>query len=112
MKSFDNVKIIYNELIERKAENVVVLDINKVSSIADYFIIASADSERGVKSLVDFVSKKIKERFGNIGKIEGVSGGRWIVIDFGDVIVHVFHKDTREYFNLESLWDDAKVVGL
>ena len=112
MKSFDNVKIIYNELIERKAENVVVLDINKVSSIADYFIIASTDSERGVKSLVDFVSKKIKERFGNIGKIEGASGGRWIVIDFGDVIVHVFHKDTREYFNLESLWDDAKVVGL
>jgi len=112
MRPIDLIKIIYYELDARKAESLIVLDMRKVSSIADYFLIASTDSERGVKALVDFVSRKLKEEFNVITKVEGASGGRWIIIDVGDILVHIFHNDTREYFQLESLWSDAQVLKI
>jgi len=112
MKSLDIVKTIYFELFEKKAEDIIVLDMRKVSSIADYFVLTSIDSERGVRALSDFASKKLREEFNIRPKTEGLSGGRWIILDIGDIFIHIFHSETRDYFQLESLWRDAKKISI
>ena len=112
MKSLDIVKTIYFELFERKAEDIIVLDMRKVSVIADYFVLSSINSVRGVKSLSDFTSKKLKDELNIHPKIEGLREGRWIILDVGDIFVHIYHSETREYFQLESLWKDAKNISI
>ncbi|MCF6096621.1 ribosome silencing factor [Thermovorax subterraneus] len=94
-------------LIEKKAENVVVLDISSISILADYFVIATGKSSIHVKALCDEVEEKLLENGCRIRGKEGYDEARWVLIDFFDVIVHVFDEDSREYYDLERLWSDA-----
>lgn len=105
------IKHICSSLDARKAEDILVLDIQSVSSIADFFIIASADSERAVKSLADNLVREVKKKFKLKAKIDGLTDNRWIIIDTGDLIVHIFHSETRVKYDLESLWYEAKKVS-
>ena len=105
------IKHICSSLDTRKAEDILVLDIQSVSSIADYFIIASADSERAVKSLAENLVREVKKKFKLKAKIDGLTDNRWIIIDTGDLIVHIFHSETRAKYDLESLWYEAKKVS-
>lgn len=91
-------------LDDSKAENIVSIDIQGKSSLADHMVIASGRSHRHVAALADNVLKALKDAgFGN-ARVEGLSGADWVLIDAGDVIVHVFRPEVREFYNLEKLW--------
>ena len=95
---------VVNALEEMKAKNVTVLDIGEMTSLADQMVIASGTSTRHVKALADTGQEKIKEAgFMPVG-VEGEQSAEWILVDLGDVIVHVMQPSTREYYDLERLW--------
>ncbi len=95
---------------DKKAMNVVALDLRNVSPISDYFIVCHGNSDIQVQSIATEVRKVVQEAGGVIKGIEGMNSARWVLMDLGDVIVHIFHRDEREYYNIERLWSDAKVV--
>lgn len=95
-------------LDDRKAENVVVLDISRMSVLADYFVIASGRSELQVAALNDELTKRLSVK--GIDPIHLDRGSRWVVLDYTDIIVHIFHHEERSFYNLEKLWADAKDV--
>lgn len=100
----------YKAAEDKKAMNIVVLDLKEVSLIADYFIICHGNSDTQVQAIATEVRKRAHDLGANIRGIEGVDSARWVLMDLGDVVVHVFHRDEREYYNIERLWSDAKVV--
>lgn len=95
---------------DKKAMNVVALDLRNVSPISDYFIVCHGNSDIQVQAIATEVRKVILEAGGVIKGIEGMDSARWVLMDYGDLIVHIFHRDEREYYNIERLWSDAKVV--
>ncbi len=96
-------------LDDRKAENVVVLDISRMSGLADYFVIASGRSELQVGALNDELTKRLSEK--GFEPIHLDKGPRWVVLDYADIIVHIFHREERSFYNLEKLWAGAKDVS-
>ena len=104
--------LLCRELAEnRKAENVVVLDVTKVSSITDYFIIATGTSEPHLRAIVDEITEKLADDYGLKPKShDGSLQTSWIVLDYFDVIVHIMRADVREHYKLEDLWGDAPQV--
>jgi len=94
-------------LEEYKAENVIKLDVKDKSSVTDTMIIASGRSTRHVKSIADNIIKKLKKIKVKPHGIEGYTKSEWVLIDFGDVLVHVMHPDAREFYSLEKLWDES-----
>jgi ribosome-associated protein len=101
------------ELAEnRKAEDIVVLDLRKLSSITDYFVIATGTSEPHLRAIVEEVTDKVREEYGlRPSGTEGSWQASWVVIDYFDVIVHIMHPDARERYGLEQLWGDAPRVS-
>ncbi|GIP57637.1 ribosome silencing factor [Paenibacillus sp. FSL W8-0186] len=95
---------------EKKAMDIVVLDLQGISLIADYFVICHGNSDVQVQSIATEVRNKAQQAGVNIRGIEGMDSARWVLMDLGDVIVHIFHRDEREFYNIERLWSDAKVV--
>ena len=91
-------------LEEIKAEDIVVMDVRDMSSLFDYMIVASAESTRQTRALVGNLQEKIKTLGGNILGVEGENAGEWVLVDMGDVIVHVMQPAIRSYYNLEQLW--------
>ena len=95
----------------RKAENVVVLDVREVSSVTDYFVIASGTSEPHLRAIVDEITDRLRDDHDlRPSRKDGSVQGAWVVLDFFDVIVHVMRADARARYDLESLWGDAKRV--
>ena len=95
----------------KKAENIVILDVRKLSSVTDYFIIASGTSEPHLRAIVDEITSQLREEHGvRPLRTDGSVHGAWVVMDFFDVIVHVMRADARERYDLESLWGDAARV--
>ncbi|NIK75225.1 ribosome-associated protein [Paenibacillus castaneae] len=95
---------------DKKAVNVIALNLKEISLVADYFVICSGNSDTQVQAIATEVRKQAEKNGARIRGIEGMDTARWVLIDLGDVIVHVFHRDEREYYNIERLWSDAKVV--
>lgn len=96
----------------RKAEDVSALDIRGISIIADYFLIASGSSTTQVRSLAEEIEFKLTEAGVEPLRVEGTQSSTWIILDYGSVIIHVFMRDTREFYNIEHLWADAKPVDI
>jgi ribosome-associated protein len=95
----------------RKAENIAVLDVRAVSSVTDYFVIASGTSEPHLRAITDEITEKLKAEYGlRPQAVDGTLQTAWVVLDFFDVIVHVMRADVRERYNLEGLWGDAPQV--
>src|ERR1700690_1863964 len=93
----------------KKAENIVILDVRKLSSVTDYFVIASGTSEPHLRAIVDEITDRLRDEHGVRPRaMDGTVHGAWVVLDFFDVIVHVMRADVRERYDLESLWGDAK----
>jgi ribosome-associated protein len=96
--------------LEKKAEEVVVLDLRGVSGYADFLVIGSGTSDRHLETVADGVEKTLKDAGHRAIGSEGHRGGRWVLLDFGDVVVHVFHQEERAHYDLEGLWADAPRV--
>ena len=98
--------------IDKKAENVKVLDLSGLSSFTDYFVICSGNSDRQVAAIGESIEKSMKQAGHELVSSEGGSEGRWVLMDFGDVVVHIFLDALRDYYDLESLWADAPRVKI
>jgi ribosome-associated protein len=105
------VRVAVKAALDKKAEELTVLAVGKLTSIADYFILCSATNERQAQAIADNVIEKLREdlRVKPL-LVEGTTPGRWILIDFGDFIMHVFTEDARRFYGLERLWGDAPNV--
>ncbi|MCD6069429.1 MAG: rsfS [Bacteroidetes bacterium] len=99
-------------LQEKKAKNIVVLDLTKLSNpVTDYFVVADADSRTHVEAIADSVEEVVGKKTGEKPyHSEGHQVGEWILVDYINIVVHVFQKETREYYNIEALWADAEVT--
>lgn len=95
---------------DKKGESPIVIDISKHTSFANYFVICHGNSEPHVKAIANNVADSMKKEGEPALQVEGMNTGEWALVDFGSVIVHVFHKNKREFYSLESLWGDAKVI--
>ncbi|HXG60522.1 MAG TPA: ribosome silencing factor [Planctomycetota bacterium] len=95
---------------DKKATDVVILDLRKLTFIADYFVVCSASNERQARAMTEELRATMKEKGVRERGIEGVRDARWIVQDFGDFVVHIFHEDHRGFYDLEGLWADAPRV--
>jgi ribosome-associated protein len=104
------MRLAVEALYEYKATDVVVLDLRAISDAADYFVIASGTSDVHVRTLAERVQEALKRTGQRPHHVEGVAAGRWALLDFVDVVVHLFHPTLREYYQLERLWGDAEVV--
>jgi len=96
----------------KKAVDMVGLDLSGLDGVADYFLICSGTSEPQVKAIAEAVEDQLRAAGAKPWHIEGREFRRWVLLDFGDVVVHVFHEKTREYYLLERLWGDARRVDL
>ncbi|MDF2845364.1 MAG: hypothetical protein K0R00_3790 [Herbinix sp.] len=105
------VKLAYEAMDEKKAEDIQVIEIKDISIIADYFIIANGTNSSQVDALVASVSDKLGRNGFEPKRIEGVRSASWILMDYGDVVVHVFSKEDRLFYNLERIWRDGKLVS-
>jgi ribosome-associated protein len=93
--------------LERKASDVVVLDLRGISSATDFFVLASGSSDVQVRAIADHIVEELKKDGERPGHVEGTRGGSWILIDYIDMVVHVFHHAARSFYQLETLWGDA-----
>ena len=105
------VRLAYEALEDRKGEDIQVIEIKDISIIADYFIIANGTNTPQVDALVNSVTDKLGRQGYNPKRIEGVRSASWILMDYGDVVVHVFSKEDRLFYNLERIWRDGKTIS-
>lgn len=98
--------------LTKKAYDVVLLDLRRLTSTTDFFVLCSADSDTQVKAIADEVERQTADIGMPVWHTEGFQASTWVILDFVDVVVHVFHRDTRSYYNLERLWSDAKVTAI
>ncbi len=99
-------------LDEKKAEDIRVIEIGDLTIIADYFIIANGISTTHTKALADEVEFRLKEKGMEPRQIQGNNGGGWIVMDYSDIVIHIFCKEMRDFYNLERLWSDGRIVDI
>jgi len=107
INSREKAKLVSEAALNKKAEDTVIMDMRAVSNITDYFVIASAPSARRVQTIAEGIEEALRKKGVRHGHIEGKREALWILIDYGDVIAHIFHEKTREFYNLERLWHDA-----
>lgn len=109
VKSKELKDFIIEQIKEKKGENIVVMDLRKVTSITDYFIICTGNVEQHIKAIKDNIIEKLEEKGIKYWHIEGELANTWVLIDYVDVVVHIFHPLARDYYKLEKLWADAKI---
>ena len=98
--------------LDTKAENLVILDLHEQSSFTDYFVIMSGRSSRHVQGMAEAIENELRSKRVNTTHSEGLREGMWVLLDFGDIVAHIFYKDQREFYDLEGLWHDAPRIDL
>jgi ribosome-associated protein len=98
--------------LTKKASNVMIMDLRKLTDMTDFFVVCSADSDTQVKAVADAIADGTGEFGSSPWHEEGISNRQWVLLDFVDVVVHVFHKEMRRFYNLEKLWGDAKIEAV
>lgn len=106
-KSKEMTKVIVDALNDKKAEDIKIIDISNVSVISDYFVIANGSNPNQIQALVDNIEEKMQKAGYNEPRVEGYNSASWILLDYDDVIVHVFSRDDRQFYNLERVWSDG-----
>ncbi|AKO94212.1 MULTISPECIES: ribosome silencing factor [Priestia] len=112
MKELELLSLVAKAADDKRAEDVIALDMKGISLVADYFMICHGNSDRQVQAIAREIKEQANEHEIEVKRLEGFNEARWILIDLGDVVAHVFHKDERGYYNLERLWGDAPLVSL
>lgn len=97
---------------EKQAGEVLILEVGHLTSIADYFVFGSGESERQVRAIASFIEKEVSTRFHDKPQVEGKGTSQWILLDFGDVVVHIFKTEVRQYYALEKMWADAPKIPI
>ncbi len=109
----EEVKLALHYASEKKAFDMVALDLREIASFAEFFIICSGANQRQVQAISDEISEQLKKELKSRPvRIEGYRTGEWVLLDYGDFIVHIFEKDARDFYDLQRLWRDAKRVDL
>lgn len=106
----DMVRIVYDALDEKLGEDIKILKIDEISVIADYLVIANGRNQNQLNAMIDLVDEKMSEAGYHSKRIEGNKNSTWVLMDFGDVIVHVFSKEDRLFYDLERIWKDGKQI--
>ena len=106
----DMVRIVYDALDEKLGEDIEILKIDELSVIADYLVIANGRNQNQLNAMIDLVDEKMSEAGYHSKRIEGNKNSTWVLMDFGDVIVHVFSKEDRLFYDLERIWKDNKQI--
>lgn len=111
MNSLELARYIVDLITDQKGENVLLLDIRDISILADYFVIASTTSDRQAKAILDDIRDKVKQNTDTrLLHIEGEATTGWVLMDYGDVVVHLFSEEMRNYYDLEGLWQEGRVI--
>lgn len=105
-------RIAYHALADKKGEDIKIIDIAGVSVLADYFLIASGSNESQIRAMVDNVEEELQKAGYAVKQREGYGSGNWVLMDFGDIIVHVFDKENRLFYDLERIWRDGKTIEI
>jgi ribosome-associated protein len=103
----EGLRVALDAIEDLKAQQLVVLDLRGINDATDYFVIASGTSDAHVRGIAESVMDKMGRRGFRTHHVEGVVGGRWVLLDFVDFVVHLFHPETRAFYQLERLWNDA-----
>ncbi len=106
------VKLVAQEVLDNKGEDVVVLDVRRLSSLADYFVITHGRSTKHVQGMADNLLANLKKKGIRSLGVEGEREGKWVLIDYGEVVVHLFYGPVREFYDLEGLWSQAPRMDL
>lgn len=105
-------KIAYKALNDKKGEDIKIIDISGISVMADYFLIADGNSDSQIRALVDNVEEEMHKAGYSVKQCEGYGSGSWVLMDFGDIIVHIFDKENRLFYDLERIWRDGKMIDI
>lgn len=111
-QALDMVKIAYQALDDKLAEDIKVIDIREVSVVSDYFIIADGTNKNQVQAMVDNVQEELEKAGYPMKQMEGYRAGSWVLLDFNDIIIHIFDKENRFFYDLERIWKDGKEVNV
>ena len=111
-QSKEMAKIAYHALSDKKGEDIKIIDITGISVLADYFIIANGSSDSQVNALVDNVEEELHKAGFELKQREGPASASWVLLDFGDIIVHVFDKQNRLFYDLERIWKDGRDIRI
>ena len=106
------IKNTVDALEDKKGEDIKIIDISEVSSIADFFVLASGSNRSQVQAMADYVEEKMHKAGFHLKQIEGYDGAGWILMDFADIVVHIFDRENRDFYDLERIWKDGKIVNL
>ncbi len=110
-ESKELVELIIEGLQKRKAQDIAILDVSELTTLTDYFVVCSGNSDTQIKAIADSVEEELLEKAGEKAwKKEGLQARSWIILDFINTVVHVMSKDKREFYNIENMWNDAKVT--
>ncbi len=112
MQKIDLLKVVLNDLSDLKASNIIPLDVHQSTPLTDYMVIATGNSSRHVKAIADNLVHKMKERHQRPFSVEGDLENEWVLVDLGDVVVHIMQQRTREFYHLEKLWAPRRTVAV
>jgi ribosome-associated protein len=107
---YELAQICAKAALDTKAEDLVILDVRGLASFTEYFVIMNGKSTRHVQALAEAIEGQLRSKRISVAKAEGLSEGLWVLLDFNDVVVHVFYHEQRKFYNLEGLWSEAKRI--
>lgn len=112
MKIDERISVIAKAADDKKAFDVTILDIKGLSSVADYYVILSGNTSRQAVSIGENIEEQMSKEGYDVFNKQGYNTGKWVLLDYGDILVHVFEKDEREYYDLERLWIDGRMIDI
>ncbi len=111
MKEAKNMAYIaYQAMEEKKGEDIKILDISEISILADYFLIATGNSSSQIQAIIDNVEEKLHKAGYSLKRLEGNRSSTWILMDYGDVVIHIFNREDRLFYDLERIWSDGRQI--
>ncbi|HET8650929.1 MAG TPA: ribosome silencing factor [Gemmatimonadales bacterium] len=103
----ESLRIAIQAIDDRKGQNLVVLDLRRINDATEFFVIASGTSDAHVRGIAEWVMERLAQEGDRAHHVEGLTSGRWVLLDYVDFVIHLFHPDTRAFYQLERLWSDA-----